>query len=187
MIRVLVVDHHPAVRAGLQAFLLTEPGFVYAGDCDGGASLVSALHRAHPDVVLLDAAPRRGGLQLCHRLKQEAPAVKVVIFAAEAIDELLLPARLAGADGLIDKGTGARELFESLRRISRGECLIDRPPATVLRDALARVPADQRVLAGLLLDGTPEADAARALGTTVQNVRHGVHRVLSAWDRAGWA
>ena len=80
-----------------------------------------SLRRVEPDVVLLDYhLPRGDGLQLCYRIKQHIPAPKV-IFSAYAGPELMLPAQLAHADGLLSKGTGARELFETIRRVAEGE------------------------------------------------------------------
>ena len=54
MIRVLVVDDHPVLRAGLEAVLRTEPGFVCVGTAGDGHELVAALRHTRPDVVLLD-------------------------------------------------------------------------------------------------------------------------------------
>jgi DNA-binding NarL/FixJ family response regulator len=182
MIRVFVVDYHPALRLGLQTFLDGEPGFVYAGGCGPDEeALWPLLRRVRPDVALLDHGPPScDGLQLCHRIKQRIPTLKVTIFSAYARDDLMLPARLAGADGLINKRTGGPELFESLRRIGRGECLVGESPPTVLRETLAHIPAADSALTNLLLDGTPEAQVAQALGTTVHDLHHEVQRILGA-------
>ena len=69
--------------------------------------------------MLLDYhLPKGDGLQLCYRIKQQAPAPARVIFSAYASPELVLPARLAKADALLSKGVGARELFETIRRVN---------------------------------------------------------------------
>ena len=101
MIRVVVIDDHPALRAGLHTVLESEPGIVYAGESDGGEeSLWPLLRRVEPDVVLLDYhLPKGDGLQLCYRIKQNIPAPAVIIFSAYASPDLLLPAQLAKADG----------------------------------------------------------------------------------------
>jgi DNA-binding NarL/FixJ family response regulator len=182
MIRVVVVDDHPALRAGLHTVLESEPGIVYAGESSGDEeSLWPLLRRVEPDVVLLDYhLPRGDGLQLCYRIKQQVPAPRVIIFSAYASPELMLPARLARADGLINKGVAARELFETIRRVAKGERLVGEPSAAVLRETLARIADEDRALTGVLLDGTSETDAARTLGVTVKDVRHSVQRTLSA-------
>jgi|GEM_PF-1557343 DNA-binding NarL/FixJ family response regulator len=181
MIRVVVVDDHPALRAGLQTVLDSEPGIVFAGESSGEEeSLWPMLRRVEPDLILLDYhLPRGDGLQLCYRIKQQVPAPKVIIFSAYASPELMLPARLAHADGLMNKGTGARELFETIRRVAKGEKLIGEPSAAVLRETIARIPEADRALTGMLLDGSSESDVARTTGQDLKDVRHTVQRILS--------
>ena len=181
MIRVVVIDDHPALRAGLQTVLESEPGIVYAGESNGDEESVwPLLRRVEPDLVLLDYhLPKGDGLQLCYRIKQHIPAPRVVIFSAYASPELMLPARLARADGLMNKGVAARELFETLRRVNKGERLIGEPSAAVLRETLLRIPEEDRALIGMLLDGTSEADVARTTGLAAKDVRHVVQRTLS--------
>ena len=182
MIRVIVVDDHPALRAGLQTVLESEPGIVFAGESNGEEeSLWPLLRRVEPDVVLLDYhLPRGDGLQLCYRIKQNVPAPRVIIFSAYASPDLIVPAQLAHADGLMNKGVGARELFETIRRIAKGEQLLGDASAAVLREAMGRIPDEERALAGMLLDGTTELEAARTLRLDVKDVRHAVQRTLSA-------
>jgi DNA-binding NarL/FixJ family response regulator len=181
MIRVVVVDDHPALRAGLQTVLESEPGIVYAGESSGEEeSLWPMLRRVEPDVILLDYhLPRGDGLQLCYRIKQQVPAPKVIIFSAYASPELMLPAQLAHADGLMNKGIGARELFETIRRVAKGERLVGEPSAAVLRETIARIPEQDRALTGMLLDGSTEAEVARTTGQDLKDVRHAVQRILS--------
>lgn len=182
MIRVVVVDDHPALRAGLQTVLDSEPGIVFAGESSGEEeNLWPVLKRVEPDLILLDYhLPHGDGLQLCYRIKQQIPSPKVVIFSAYATPDLVIPSQLAHADGLVNKGIGARELFETIRRVSKGERLIGEPSAAILREALARIPEADRALAGMLLDGATEPEVARTTGLQVKDVRHAVHRMLSA-------
>jgi DNA-binding NarL/FixJ family response regulator len=182
MIRVIVVDDHPALRAGLRTVLDSEPGVSYAGESNGSEeSLWPLLRRVEPDVVLLDYhLPKGDGLQLCYRIKQQIPAPGVVIFSAYASPELLLPARLAKADGVLNKGVAARELFETIRGVATGEHLLALPSAALLHEAHAHIADEDRALVGMLLDGATEAEAARTLGQTAADVRHGVQRILRA-------
>jgi len=122
MIRIVIVDDHPALRAGLHTVIDSEPGLVFAGESSGSEeSLWPLLRSVRPDVVLLDYhLPKGDGLQLCYRITRERPAPRVAIFSAYAGPELLVAARLAGAAALLGKGMGARELFEAIRRVKRG-------------------------------------------------------------------
>jgi DNA-binding NarL/FixJ family response regulator len=177
---VIVVDDHPALRAGLRAVLESEPGIVFIGESTGeDENLWPALNRHRPDVVLLDYhLPKGDGLQLCHRLKREVPAPKVIIFSAYASPGLALPAHLARADGLLAKDIGARELFHSIRAVYGGEQLVPPLSATVLQDALQRLSPDERAIAGMVLDGTPDAEIARTLGQERRDIRNALHRML---------
>ncbi len=182
MIRVVVIDDHPALRAGLHTVLEAEPGIVFAGESNGEEeSIWPTLHRSRPDVVLLDYhLPRGDGLQLCYRIKQEVPAPKVVIFSAYASPTLALPASLAHADGLLDKGVAARELFNALRTINRGDRLLPPISHTVLEEGVAKLDPDDRAVVGMLLDGASEVEVARTLRVEAREVRHTVQRILSA-------
>ena len=186
MIRVVVVDDHPALRAGLQTVLESEPGIVFAGESDGvEESLWPLLHRVSPDVLLLDFhLPKGDGLQLCYRIKQQVPAPGVIIFSAYASADMLLAAQLAKADAVLNKGVGARELFATIRGAAAREMPMTAPSAAALQEAHAYIAEEDRALVGMLLDGTPEIEVARVLGSTVADVRHGVQRTLSALRHA---
>jgi DNA-binding NarL/FixJ family response regulator len=181
MIRVVIVDDHPALRAGLHTVLASEPGIVFAGESSGEEeSIWPLLRTVEPDLVLLDYhLPKGDGLQLCYRIKQQVPAPRVIIFSAYASPELVLPARLAKADAVLSKGLGARELFEAIRRVHAGEDLIGEPSAAMLYEANAAIAEEDRAIVGMLLDGAGEAEAARTLGREPREIRHAVQRTLS--------
>jgi DNA-binding NarL/FixJ family response regulator len=178
MIRIVVVDDHPALRAGLHTVLESEPGLVLAGESAGDEESVwPLLHRTEPDIVLLDYhLPQGDGLSLCYRIQQEVLAPKVIVFSAYAGPDLTLPARLAKADGLLSKGLGARELFEAIRRVNAGERLLEEE---LTADARLRIPATDRELAFMLLDGKSEVDAAAALRVDTRAIREAVLRMLA--------
>jgi DNA-binding NarL/FixJ family response regulator len=181
MIRVVIVDDHPALRAGLHTVLDSEPGIVFAGESTGEEEHVwPVLHRSRPDFVLLDYhLPRGDGLQLCYRIKQDVPTPKVVLYTAYASPTLALPARLARADGIVDKGIGARELFDAIRRVHAGEHLVPPVSRTVMEEGARKLEPEQRALLGMLLDGASEREAAQTLRVAARDVRHSVQRILS--------
>lgn len=182
MIRVVIVDDHPALRAGLHAVLDAEPGIVFAGESAGDEeSLWPIINRSRPDLILLDYhLPRGDGLQLCYRIKHEVPAPRVIVFSAYASPSLALPASLAQADGLIAKDLGARDLFHSIRAVHGGERLVPPVSGTVLEEAFTRIDPAHHAVIGMLLDGSSEAEVAETLGLERRDVRHAVHRILHA-------
>jgi DNA-binding NarL/FixJ family response regulator len=180
MLRVVVVDDHPALRAGLRAVLDAEPGILYVGESDGmDENIWPVLRRTRPDLVLLDYhLPHGDGLQLCYRIKQEDPAPRVAIFTAYASPTLALPASLAGADALLAKDMRAPDLFDALRRVNRGERMLPPISRTVYEDAGTKLEPDARALMGVMIDGATIAEAAVALRLEERDVRIAVQRIL---------
>jgi DNA-binding NarL/FixJ family response regulator len=182
VIRVAVVDDHPALRAGLQTVLDSEPHIRFVGGSDGADEQVwPMLNHVRPDVLLLDYhLPRGDGLQLCYRIKHDVPAPRVIIFTAYASPTLALPATLARADGVLSKGVGARDLFQTIRLVYAGEQVLPPISATVLEEAFEQLLGDDRALVGMLLDGASEAEIAQTLRQPTRDVRHSVQRILRA-------
>lgn len=181
MIRIAVIDDHPALRAGVHTVIDAEPGLVFVGDSPGDEESVwPLLKRTAPDLVLLDYhLPHGDGLQLCHRIKRQLRPPRVVLYSAYASPALALPATLAGADGLLDKGLGARDLFEAIRLAHRGQLGVPKPSPYVLREALEALDVDDRPIVGMMLDGASEAEVGQALGLSAADVDQAVRRILA--------
>jgi DNA-binding NarL/FixJ family response regulator len=181
MIRVVVVDDHPALRAGLRTVLEAEPGIVFVGESSGSEESVwPTLERCGPDLVLLDYhLPRGDGLQICYRIKQRPVAPRVILYSAYASQTLAVPAVLARADGLVDKGVGALDLFEAIRLVHRGERMLPPLSPGVLEETMRQLDPADHALVGMLLDGSSEPEVAATLRREVRDVRHAVQRILS--------
>ena len=105
MIRVLIVDDHPAVRAGLWSMLRVEPGLQPAGVVSDADEALARAAAVRPDVVLADyRLPHGNGLYLCRRLNEIGSAAQVLVCSANSAAELAVPALLAGASGVLGKG-----------------------------------------------------------------------------------
>jgi len=161
MTRIVVIDPQPAVRAGLTVLLRAEPGLVpvgAAGDAHEGAELVE---RQRPGVVLLD--PDGDGLALCRRLRALADPPRVVLYAAGGDPTLPVTARVAGADGLVDKAAEPEELFEAIRVVARGGSALPPLDRAQLDGAAHRVDPQDLALLAMLVDRTPPSDVADTL------------------------
>ena len=164
MIRIVVVDDHPALRAGLDTVLAGEPGLVPVGSAGSAGELWPVLSTCKPDVVLLDYhLPGVDGLQVCRRIKARLLAPKVLVYSAYAGSELAIPATLAGADGVIGKGIPARELYDAIRRVAEGERVVPPIPPQLMYEARERVGEEDLPLLGMLLHQTPVPDIAPVL------------------------
>ena len=180
MIRILLVDDHPALRAGLTAVLRAEPGLVPLGTAADEEELWPALHRTKPDVVILDYhVPPADGLQLCRRMKRSIPAPKVLLYSAYADASLVIPSMLAGADGVVNKGAPANELYDAIRTVARGDRVIPPLSRELLDDANARLDSADLPILGMALDGTPENEIARTLNVAPDEMAHRLDRMIS--------
>jgi DNA-binding NarL/FixJ family response regulator len=164
MIRLLIVDDHPAMRAGLTAVLRAEPGLVPLASASSAEDLEPAVQRTKPDVVLLDYhLPGTDGLRLCRRLKRQPPAPAVLLYSAYADASLVIPAVLAGADGLLNKSAPAPELFDALRSVARGERVLPPIPRELLATAAERLDPEHMPVLAMMVDGTPAGEVAETL------------------------
>jgi two-component system response regulator DevR len=171
MIRLLIVDDHPAMRAGLTAVLRAEPGIVPLATASSEADLEPTLQRTKPDVVLLDYhLPGSDGLKLCRRLKRTMPAPAVLLYSAYADSAMVVPAILAGADGLLNKSAPAPELYDALRAVARGDRVLPPVPRELLEAAGHRVDERDLPILAMIVDGTPLTEVAEALRADVRDV-----------------
>jgi DNA-binding NarL/FixJ family response regulator len=125
MIRVLVVDDHPAIRTGLVAMLRAEPGLVPVASAADTEAGIAAARRTRPDVAVVDYHLKPGdGLLACRELKSLPAPPRILIYSAFAEHALGLPAAVAGAHGVVDKEVPPDELFERVRTVARGETVL---------------------------------------------------------------
>ena len=118
MIRTLIVDRHPALRAGVKVVLEAERDVVVVGATGALDELLPLLRRTRPDVVLLDYHPPMvADLRACRLVKCLLPAPRVLIYSAYADERLRVAARVAGADGLLDKNSSALDLVQAIRGV----------------------------------------------------------------------
>jgi DNA-binding NarL/FixJ family response regulator len=180
MIDVLVVDDHPAVRAGLVALLRSEPGIVPVAAAGGKDEALRSAERSRPDLAVVDFDLRDGnGLELCYELKLAAANTGVLIYSAFAGNGLSLAARAAGADGLLDKVVRPDELFATIRSVAAGRLSL--PPTTPAQMVAGscRLDSDDLPILGMLLDREPAADIAAVLGLSQAEVGSRVRGVLA--------
>ena len=185
MTRIAVVDPQPAVRAGLVMLLRAEPGFVPVGTAAGSHDAQELLAREQPDVVLLELRLLEGdGIALCRRIKSERPETRVVVYTASPDAEVELLARVAGADGLVDKAAPPGELFEAIRLVARGATALPELTREQLDAAAHRVEPDDLALLAMLVDRTPAADVAATLHMDRSRLAKRTERVLGRLRRA---
>jgi DNA-binding NarL/FixJ family response regulator len=179
MTRVVVIDPQPAVRAGLAMLLRAEPGLVPVGAAVGAHDGLELVSRQRPDVVLLDPQLLDGdGLGTCRRLRSLDPAPRVVLYSSGTDKALPVTARVAGADGLVDKAAPAEELFEAIRLVARGGNALPPLDREQLDLAAHRVEPDDLALLAMLMDRTEPAEVAATLRLDRRKLQRRIEKLL---------
>ena len=178
-VRVLVVDDHPALRAGLDGLLRNEPGMECVGALAGTEGLVAAVRDLRPDVVVLDyALDSADGLTTSFRLKQQLHRTAVVLYSAYVDRVFAVPAAIAQADATVSKTAPIDELLFAIRAAADGASPRPTLDPELIHAASARVLAEDLPIATMLLAGTPVVDIADILDTTSTDIRNRALRII---------
>ncbi|MCP3423988.1 response regulator [Nocardioides pinisoli] len=127
MIRVLIVDDHPVVRAGLRALVEGQEDLTVVAEADGFDSALARFEAEHPDVVLMDLSlgdAERGGAETTAALRATADPPEVLVLTTYDTEADVLRALDAGARGYLLKDAPPDELFAGIRATARGETVL---------------------------------------------------------------
>ena len=128
---VLLVDDHEVVRAGMQAFLSTQPDLQIIGTASSGAEAVKLVADLVPDVVLMDLVmPEMDGVEATRRVRTASPRTQVVVLTSYHDDEFIFPALQAGAISYILKSSRMDEVASAIRLAAQGEAVLHPRVAT---------------------------------------------------------
>jgi two-component system response regulator NreC len=124
-IRILIVDDHPVVRAGLRTLLSGQPDMEVVGEASDGAAAVEQAVELMPDVVVMDITMEGvGGIEAARDIRRCAPQTKVLILTIHKSVEYLRRALEAGATGYVLKQAADTELAVAIRVVHRGEIFV---------------------------------------------------------------
>ncbi|MCY4397776.1 MAG: response regulator transcription factor [Gemmatimonadetes bacterium] len=133
VVRVLLVDDHSVVRAGLKALLESTGRVDVVGEASSGEAGVEKALALAPDIVTMDLAmPGMDGLDATRRITELGLEAKVLVLTVHDVDELLLPALEAGAAGVLDKSVADTDLMGALDALVRGHAYLPRRAAALL-------------------------------------------------------
>jgi DNA-binding NarL/FixJ family response regulator len=166
MIRLALLDDHPAVLAGLRRLLARAKDMEVLAAAADEVALARALDGRRPDILIVDYDPARGDtLALCRRIKSRPGTPRVLIYTAYTGPALTVAARAAQADGLVDKHDPARTLIAAIRRIAAGETVMPTVSRGDFEAAVARLDESDLPVFAMLLDGEPVPMIADGLRT----------------------
>jgi DNA-binding NarL/FixJ family response regulator len=196
-IRVLLVDDHELVRAGLRALLTDAADIEVVGDAANGGQALAKAQRLRPDVVLLDAhLPDMPGPAVCRALAAALPGVAVAMLTTFTEDDLVRHCVRAGARGYLLKAIPGLDLAASIRALAAGESVVDhRVLGTVLAMTRPSAGAEareeglserQREILRLVADGLSNREIAEQVHLselTVEGYIEDVLKQLGAHNR----
>lgn len=193
MIRVVVADDDPVVRAGLRVLLEAGTDLEVVGEAADGAQAVAVSRSAQPDVVLMDVRmPHIDGIAATATLMRLDPGPRVLMLTTFEEDALVARALAAGASGYLLKRSPADLIVRAVRTVASGDVLVLSPQA---RSLVSRLPADPDLAARLerltpreaevlrlVAAGRSNSEIAAALVVSVETVKTHVGTVLTKLD-----
>ncbi|TCM39618.1 response regulator transcription factor [Kribbella sp. VKM Ac-2568] len=190
VIRVVLADDHPVVRAGLAALLASLPGIEVVGVASTGREAIREVVTTHPDVAVLDLQmPDLDGFAATRELARTAPAVAVLVLTMFEDDDSVFAAMRAGARGYLVKGAEQEEIARAIRAVAAGEAIFgpgvarrvlsffSTPPPTA--DPFPELTTREREILNLLAAGLSNAAIGERLSLASKTVANNVSSIFT--------
>ena len=179
--RVLLVDDHALVRAGIRALIDTIDGVEVVAEAGNGREALQQVEKFAPDLVLLDLTmPEMSGFEVLEQLVRRSPHVRVIVLTMHEAREYAIQAMSLGAAGFIPKSAAANELKQGIESVMRGVTYTSketphevRPPIlgeSRAQSLLEKLTPRQREILVLIAEGQTTKHIARNLNISVKTV-----------------
>lgn len=190
--RLVIADDHELARAGLRTMLIGQNGMEVLAEAKNGREALEFCRRLRPDLALIDVRmPDMDGLATCRRIKQEVPSTHVILVTMHENPHYLVEALRAGASAYILKDVTQRELLATIRRVLRGESVLD--PGIVVRvldhmtsdapyqanPSTVQLSPREREVLQLLAQGLTNREIARSLTVSASTIKIHVEHILA--------
>ncbi|MER3480509.1 MAG: DNA-binding response regulator [Meiothermus sp.] len=176
-LRILIVDDHPVVRAGLAGLLSTQEGFEVVGEAASGLEALELAEALRPNVVLMDLRmPGMDGTAATRSIRRRFPEVQVLVLTTYDTDAEIVRAIEAGAIGYLLKDVPREELYKAIYASAHGESVLSPPVAARLLGRM-RAPSDESLstreleVLSLVAKGLSNKEIARELRISEATVK----------------
>ena len=187
--RVFLLDDHEVVRRGVRDLLEAEDDLTVVGEAGTAEEAVGRIPATSPHVAVLDVRlPDGDGIEVCRDVRSRHPEIACIMLTSFADDEAVYAAIMAGAAGYVLKQVRGNELVDGIRRVARGESLLD--PVVTTRilerirhseddDELAGLTDQERKILELIADGLTNRQIGEQMFLAEKTVKNYVSNLLS--------
>ena len=189
-IRVFLLDDHEIVRKGIRTLIEDTDDLTVVGEAATVAEAQARIPPLRPHVAILDVRlPDGSGIEVCREVRSQHPEIACLMLTSYADDEALLAAIMAGAAGYVLKQVGGDDLASDIRRVAKGESLLD--PALTERvmerlrsgqhqdPLLASLTPQERRILELITEGRTNREIATEMFLAEKTVKNYVSNLLS--------
>jgi DNA-binding NarL/FixJ family response regulator len=179
--RCLIADDHPALTSAVSSYL-SGSGFAIVGPVGDGQRAVALATDEQPELALVDfRMPRLAGVDLVTRLREVSPDTRVVVYTADADEQIAADVLAAGASALVLKEAPLADLVRALESTLAGRSYLD-PALTRIAAPATRLTQRELDVLELLAEGLQHEEIGRRLGISSETVRTHLRK---ASDRLG--
>jgi two-component system, NarL family, response regulator len=181
-IRILTVDDHPLLRAGIAGLITDEPDMILVAEAENGREAVEQFSRHRPDVTLMDIQmPVMDGFDALEAIRARDADARIIVLTTYPGDVQVVRALKAGACGYLLKSTLRKELLSTIRSVHAGRKALSPEVTYQVAEHLGEEPLSPmeiRVLQ-MIADGNANREIAAKLAVTEEAVKGQVRNILS--------
>ena len=190
VIGVFLLDDHEIVRRGVRELLESNDDMEVVGEAGTAEEALARIPATRPQVAVLDVRlPDGNGVEVCREVRSRMPEVQCLMLTSFSDDEALIDAIMAGAAGYVLKQIRGNDLADAIRRVARGESLLDpavtrrvldrlRNPAPV-DDRLAQLTDQERRILDLIAKGMTNREIGNEMHLAEKTVKNYVSNMLT--------
>ena len=179
--RILLVDDHALVRAGIRALIEGKPGIEVIAETGDGDEALRLTGELHPNLVLLDITiPSLNGFEVLEQITKQYPQTRVIILTVHEGTEYAMRALRSGAAGYLPKSAASIELEDAISAVAQGgtylsheisqKTLFEYAQARTPQDLLASLTSRQREILKLIAEGQSTKEIGSNLNISVKTV-----------------